>query len=77
MNIDATDARPEWVDFMVRALANWRPRAVAAGKHALVALTDCVSQTRDKRELECVLYLYIEEFLGRLPNFSRYDDTGG
>jgi hypothetical protein len=67
-------AKSEWIDFMVRALTKWRPRAVAAGNHVLVALGDCASQTRDKCELEAVMRLYLDEYLGGVPRFSGDDE---
>jgi hypothetical protein len=69
-----SDAKPEWIDFMVRALAKWRPRAVAANNLALVALADCASETRDKAELEGCMRLFLEEYLGELPSFSGDDE---
>jgi hypothetical protein len=63
------EAMPEWTAFMIRILTKWRPRALEAGNHALVALTDCAIQTRDKAELEAMLRLFIDEYLGGLPDF--------
>jgi hypothetical protein len=75
MNINATGARSEWwVNFLVRAVTKWRPKALESGNHALVALGDCATETRDKAELEGVLRLYLDEYLGGLPDFSRDDE---
>jgi hypothetical protein len=65
----AREAEPKWVAFMIRILTKWRPKALEAGNHALVALADCAVETKDRFELEGVMRLYIDEFLGGLPDF--------
>jgi hypothetical protein len=48
--------------------------APESGNNALVALSDCATETGDKAELEGVLRLYLDEYLGGLPGFSRDEE---
>jgi hypothetical protein len=61
---DALSPEPEGVDLAVRLLAALRPLAERSGNSTLLALTDCVCQSRDANELVAVITLYRQEYPG-------------
>jgi len=55
-------AEPEGIDLACRLLAALRPLAERSGNSTLLALTDCVCQTRDANELAGLFRLYTMEY---------------
>jgi hypothetical protein len=62
MNDIKANPEPEGIDLAVRLLAALRPLAERSGNTTLLALTDCVCQTRDGNELAGLFRLYTMEY---------------
>ena len=55
-------SEPEGVDLAIRLLTALRPLAERSDNRTLLALTDCVCQTRDANELAGLFKLYKQEY---------------